>query len=548
MSSLDLPALKKPITKRFVNAKLSDVLAWLSLEQFSFVADAGEFPDQSQVTLNFRNQPLGAVLDAIADGFNGRWERRGDIFTLRPGRSANFALGAPAVADIAVSTAPFMKSSVAPAAGKAPTAVVGEAFSPKIAPLAARTFMPKGSAPMVAPSVPLMAPRAGALSGVKDLPVTAQETRVWTVPAIEGRAFYGSQDPKAHEEAMRQAERALREAEEHIRKLHESGEWRKHMERAMAEARSQHGSEAHRKAVEEAMRAVQNMPNSDAWKRAFEEARQSIQKALESGKVTVDGKERPMTGKEREHLEKSLQHLKEFKMPEIKLDQKMFKELPGMEGRVFAMPHGPDMKKFEEMMKNVPDMKGRVFVMPQGPDMKKFEEMMKNMPDMKGRVFVMPQGPDMKKFEEMMKNMPDMKGRVFTFPEFHRQDADRERRIQERIRELRQRSGVAPKAEIRALEHELKSKAEALKAIPRGKVLEGGPGTRGFAFDVGRMRIKELLESLTTDQLAKQEKQGHLTLEDLTPKQREMLGGIPKDSNWTFVYAIDGKKLTLKGK
>ena len=98
MSALDLAAFKKPITKRFVNAKLSEVLAWLSLEKFSFVADVSEFPEQGQVTLNFQAQPLGAVLDAIADAYHGRWERRGDIFTLRSSVPAYGVLGGPAIA------------------------------------------------------------------------------------------------------------------------------------------------------------------------------------------------------------------------------------------------------------------------------------------------------------------------------------------------------------------------------------------------------------------------------------------------------------------
>ncbi len=80
------PALKKRVTKRFVNANLSDVLAWLSLEQLSFVADMGSFPDK-KVTFNFVNQPMEDVLTAIADTFGGRWEQRGDIWTLKAGSS-----------------------------------------------------------------------------------------------------------------------------------------------------------------------------------------------------------------------------------------------------------------------------------------------------------------------------------------------------------------------------------------------------------------------------------------------------------------------------
>ena len=60
--------------------------------------------------------------------------------------------------------------------------------------------------------------------------------------------------------------------------------------------------------------------------------------------------------------------------------------------------------------------------------------------------------------------------------------------------------------------------------------------------------IMKLIDSLNMQQRDKQEKQGYLTLDDLTPEQRKMLGDMPKGQNWTIAYVIDGKKLTLKSK
>ncbi len=90
MQALELQALKKKVSHKFINVKLADVLAWLSLEDLSFVADTSSFPDRT-ATLNFVNQPLGAVLDVVAKVYGGRWERKGEIFTLLPYLNAEIA-------------------------------------------------------------------------------------------------------------------------------------------------------------------------------------------------------------------------------------------------------------------------------------------------------------------------------------------------------------------------------------------------------------------------------------------------------------------------
>jgi len=341
-------------------------------------------------------------------------------------------------------------------------------------------------------------------------------TRTLAAPRIEGirslsvPAIVETQDPKSQEEAMRAAERAMKEAEAAIRKLHESGEWRRAMEKAMAEGQGQR-SEEMRKAMEEVHKAMRELHNSKEWKEAWAKAREEIRQALKSGKVTDGGKTRAMTEKERQTLEKTL---KKFETsPEFKFD---FKDLPKM-----------DQKMFEKMK-----LDEKVWAMPK-MDPKAFEK----LKDFEGKVWAMPE-MDKKAFEKMMKDhksfvMPKIEGKnwVFTMPGLMG-EGDREAQIQKRIQEMRQRSGV---------------KSDPLFKFG-GTTLRGVEGVRPFMIDSKRMRIKELLESLTPAQKEKQEKQGYLNLDDLTPKQREMLGDIPKEGNWTFSYSIDGKKVTIKGK
>lgn len=519
MSGLELPGLKKPITKRFVNTSLGDVLAWLSLEQFSFVADAGEFPGKSQVTLNFRNQPLGAVLDAIADAFNGRWEQRGEIFTLRPRDAFRGSLGVnESAAAIARGETRFdvmpPKPLTAPAAIARPG---GRSFSPVLPqtgrantntfqfaplPLLKGTPLAGGVTGRLQTNPSLFTPRVPSVFGRIDepaplarawtVPPTVAAPKVWSAPEFElaipmtGVREWSNQDPQSRAEAMRKAEDALRIAEQEIRKLHESGEWRKAMEKAMSEARSTQNSEAMQKALEEVRRNLQNLPRSEEWRKAFEEARAAMRKALQSGTVAKDGKERPMTAKEKEALEKAIQNMKTFEMPEIKMDfEKMFKEMPKLDEKLFIRPPlklDENLMKehklqMEKLMKELPKVEGKAFVM---PPMKLDESFMKD---------------HKLQMEKLMKELPKVEGKAFVMPK---------------------------------LDH-----------LPEG---------RAFVFDSKRMRIAELLDSLTAAQKEKQAKQGHLTVADLTPKQREMLGSIPTEGNWTFSYSIDGKKLTVKNK
>lgn len=485
MGMLDLPGLKKPITKRFVNAKLPEVLAWLSLEQFSFVADAAEFPGQGQVTLSFRNQPLGAVLDAVADAFSGRWERRGDIFSLRPAYASRglFSTEVSALPGLAQNalTAPIPRiAEPGLRPGKLPPPASVSTPAPRVYNL---TPPPIARSLEVAPRI--AAPALPPLAITEALKERRNEA--FAVPPVaDVTTTWSTQDPKANAEVQKEIEQAMREAEKAIRQLHESGEWRKAMEKAMAEARSHQDSDEMRKAMEEVRKSLQDMPKSDEWKRAWESARSAMQKALKEGKVYDGGKGRKMTDKERAALEKSLESLKSVDIPVFKFD-KLFDKMP--EGQTFVMPK----------------IDGKAFVMPK----------------IDGKAFA----------------IPKMEGRNFTFvtPD-DKEFSLRNKEIQKHIEEMNKH--------MREFKLDESGKTRVF-TMPEMKGLEE---LRPFTFNSSKMRISELLESLTDEQKDKQEKQGYLTLSDLSAKQKAMLGSIPSDGNWTFSYSIDGRKLTIKSK
>src|SRR5438105_10553875 len=77
--------LQRLVSGNFDNSSLSEVLKWLSGQGVSFVADGASLSGDAKLTANLQNQPLGDVMDAIADAFGGRWDRHGNIYTLHRG-------------------------------------------------------------------------------------------------------------------------------------------------------------------------------------------------------------------------------------------------------------------------------------------------------------------------------------------------------------------------------------------------------------------------------------------------------------------------------
>lgn len=76
-------ALSQRVTADFKSAPLSEVLKWLSSQGLSFVVKDGTL--DGRLTIHIANQPLKDAADAIAKAMGGRWDRNGDVFTLKSG-------------------------------------------------------------------------------------------------------------------------------------------------------------------------------------------------------------------------------------------------------------------------------------------------------------------------------------------------------------------------------------------------------------------------------------------------------------------------------
>ena len=190
--------LSRRVTKQFQNATLSDVLAWLSLEGLSFVAETTEFGDTMRLTLNFANQPLKDVLNAISQVVGAKWEQRGSIFVLKPERRVAFAPSAPAV--------PILKD--VPLIADAKAMEKWRAESEKMLAKAQdgrRFFVSPGypSSPEAAAKM-----RAELETSLKNMP---------NVKFLEGKAL----DPKAAESVKLEIEKAMKELE----KEHAAFKW-----------------------------------------------------------------------------------------------------------------------------------------------------------------------------------------------------------------------------------------------------------------------------------------------------------------------------------
>lgn len=88
---------------------------------------------------------------------------------------------------------------------------------------------------------------------------------------------------------------------------------------------------------------------------------------------------------------------------------------------------------------------------------------------------------------------------------------------------------------------------ELLKDVPDIKEMLKDVPPVGDTFDYRDGDVRKLMDSITPEQWALHKKQGHLKLNDLTAKQRNMLGirgGAGSQITMTFV--LDGKKLTIK--
>lgn len=83
LSQTQIPGMDRRVNAKFEQVGIGKVLAWLSDEKLSFVVDESDFQG-TRITLNFENTRLSEVLDAIATTLGAHWERRGEVFTLKP--------------------------------------------------------------------------------------------------------------------------------------------------------------------------------------------------------------------------------------------------------------------------------------------------------------------------------------------------------------------------------------------------------------------------------------------------------------------------------
>ncbi len=151
-----------------------------------------------RLTLNFANQPLKDVLNAISQVVGAKWEQRGSIFVLKPERRVAFAPSAPAV--------PILKD--VPLIADAKAMEKWRAESEKMLAKAQdgrRFFVSPGypSSPEAAAKM-----RAELETSLKNMP---------NVKFLEGKAL----DPKAAESVKLEIEKAMKELE----KEHAAFKW-----------------------------------------------------------------------------------------------------------------------------------------------------------------------------------------------------------------------------------------------------------------------------------------------------------------------------------
>jgi hypothetical protein len=82
-----------------------------------------------------------------------------------------------------------------------------------------------------------------------------------------------------------------------------------------------------------------------------------------------------------------------------------------------------------------------------------------------------------------------------------------------------------------------------------------GPGGPSIFFDgkgrsmltLRQNNLKQLINGLSPEQLEKHRRQGYLTPRDLTESQRKLLN-VQGNGDWTMIYKVDGKEITIKNK
>lgn len=196
---------------------------------------------------------------------------------------------------------------------------------------------------------------------------------------------------------------------------------------------------------------------------------------------------------------------------------------------------GFDEKALQEHLGKMKELKGFQF---EGKDFKMLDE--KALQEHLGKIKNLKPLDEkaMKELEQHLGKMKEfkfdpkeMKGFMFDGKEYKPMDEKSMKQFEERMQKW-------------SKDFELKSK-DGKAFVWDGKALEGLKMGEGFAL---RMQdLDKLMESITKDQWALHEKQGHLKWTDLTPAQQKMVGNSKGDKDWSLSISKNGKTLNFKG-
>lgn len=216
-------------------------------------------------------------------------------------------------------------------------------------------------------------------------------------------------------------------------------------------------------------------------------------------------------------------------------DQKSLNELQKSGGTFFAPPQF-DGKGFDGRM-----IDGKSF------DAKNFEKSMKDLQDKMKKSF----GPDfqekLKKLaEEAAKNRdafpaPGAKAFEFQFKDLERMQIDAKKMAEDAARAAKEGTPFS------TFKFDMAPFSGAKPPIG-GKffVPSGGVHPHIFVSAGGSLDIKGFLKNLTSEQRDKMSKRGFIWWDDLTPQQKNQLGGRP-DGRFEIRYKINDDEITIKG-
>lgn len=502
LDSVQSDQLDKKISVSFREASVQEILKELSKHGVNFIAESSSFKSV-RLTLNFDDVTVREALDSVAEIVGAKWERRGNVFTMKPVNSST----------------PL--ASRAPRAGSDPEALYRRGF---------QEYGPRAGVPLArvgqrTPSEPLP-PLAG---------VQKPEPRVRINVAPQGRTMT-PEEQKAFQREMEQMSKELRETlgkgltgdmEKLFKTLPQGKDWEKMTpaERARFEAEMEKLSQR------------------------FEGFGESFGKKWEGRFEPFSGKE--LTPEQEKELEKLF---KNFGDDWAKWGETFGKKME-LWGEQFGKNWDGEMKKLDgQRMRDMSPKERAEFE----KEMQKFHKEMetwsknfsKDMEKWESDFKVFQRDKDGKMRELKPEELEKLNLRIrslpnldqFTFPELRAgqrlsPEAQAEMRKQlEKSRKQLEESRKAMRDQIRI-------------AVPKAPVSPRAPGraqTPEAPAVIHTGDLKTLMASISKAQWEKHDAQGYLKVSDLTPDQRKMLGITSLDGEVSISISVDRKKLTIK--